>query len=207
MAISGRSAVTIFSSGALSALGQQALHMVLSRFSGTGILGQAHMDGTTSETAGRRRIVAIGSDHAGYAMKQMLVETLAADGHDVRDLGTDGLQSVDYPDFGAAVAAAVADGTAECGVAVCGTGIGISIAANRNPGARAALCHSGLEAQLARQHNDANILALGARIIGEEAAKDCLRAFLSTPFEGGRHARRVAKLGSPSTGKMEATSA
>lgn len=157
------------------------------------------MDGTTSETAGRRRIVAVGSDHAGYAMKQMVLETLAADGHDVRDLGTNGPESVDYPDFGAAVAAAVADGSAECGVVVCGTGIGISIAANRNPGARAALCHSGLEAQLARQHNDANILALGARIIGEEAAKDCLRAFLSTPFEGGRHARRVAKLGSPST--------
>ena len=113
---------------------------------------------------------------------------------DVLDLGTSGPDSVDYPDFGRAVAEAVASGRADLGVVVCGTGIGISIAANRNPGVRAAQCHSGLEARLAREHNDANVLALGSRIIGVEAARDALHAFLNTEFAGGRHAGRVAKL-------------
>ncbi len=160
------------------------------------------MDANPPANAVIRRSVAVGSDHAGFAMKEMLKSVLEQAGHSVTDLGAYSLESVDYPDFGAAVAASVASGDVECGLVVCGSGIGISIAANRNPGARAALCHSGLEAQLARQHNDANILALGARIIGEEAAKDCLRAFLETEFEGGRHARRVAKLGTeiPATG-------
>lgn len=141
--------------------------------------------------------VAIGSDHAGYALKAQLTEELRAGGYDVLDLGTHGEASVDYPDFGAAVAAAVADGRAARGVVVCGSGIGISIAANRNPAARAALCTSGLMARLAREHNDANILALGSRLVGIEVARDCLREFLSTPFAGGRHSGRVAKLSNP----------
>src|SRR5690606_3947528 len=113
---------------------------------------------------------------------------------EVLDLGTSGPQSVDYPDFAAALARALADGRASRGVLVCGTGIGISIAANRHRHIRAALCHDSSSARLARAHNDANVLALGARLIGLEVAKDCLRVFLSTPFEGGRHAGRVAKL-------------
>ena len=141
--------------------------------------------------------IAIGSDHAGFALKALLTDELRAGGYSVLDLGTDGEASVDYPDFGAAVAAAVAEGRASRGVAVCGSGIGISIAANRHPGARAALCTSGLMARLAREHNDANILALGSRIVGVEVARDCLREFLNTPFAGGRHAARVAKLSRP----------
>jgi ribose 5-phosphate isomerase B len=124
----------------------------------------------------------------------LLKADLTDRGFQVVDLGTNGPDSVDYPDFGKAVAEAVASGRAELGVIVCGTGIGISIAANRNPGVRAALCHSGLEARLAREHNNANILALGARIIGSEAARDALDAFVSTEFAGGRHERRVAML-------------
>jgi len=113
----------------------------------------------------------------------------------VLDLGTSNGDSVDYPEFADAVAAALKDGRAGRGVLICGTGIGISIAANRHAGVRAAPCHDGLTARLARQHNDANVLALGGRLIGIETAKDCLTNFLQTPFEGGRHARRVAKLG------------
>jgi ribose 5-phosphate isomerase B len=141
-----------------------------------------------------RTTIAIGSDHAGFDLKQVLAVYLAELGNDVLDLGTDGPASVDYPDFGAAVAAAVADGRARFGVVVCGTGIGISIAANRNPKVRAAVCHDHVTAEMSRRHNDANILALGARIIGVEVAKDCLRTFLTTPFDGGRHVGRVAKL-------------
>ncbi|MEN3973568.1 ribose 5-phosphate isomerase B [Emcibacter sp. SYSU 3D8] len=141
-----------------------------------------------------KRLVALGADHAGYQLKDALKAELAEGGYEVLDLGTSGSGSVDYPDFGKAVAEAVASGRADLGVIVCGTGIGISIAANRNPGVRAALCHSGLEARLAREHNDANVLALGARIIGIEAARDALHAFLNTDFAGGRHAGRVAKL-------------
>lgn len=141
-----------------------------------------------------KRLVALGADHAGFQLKDALKADLADGGYDVLDLGTSGPDSVDYPDFGRAVAEAVASGRADLGVVVCGTGIGISIAANRNPGVRAALCHSGLEARLAREHNDANVLALGSRIIGVEAARDALHSFLNTEFAGGRHAGRVAKL-------------
>ena len=139
--------------------------------------------------------VAISSDHAGYEMKVALIKELRSLGHDVLDLGCDGLESVDYPDFGKVVAEAVADGRAERGVIVCGTGIGISIAANRNLQVRAALCHDETSTRLAREHNDVNVLALGARLIGSEVAKACLRVFLATEFAGGRHAARVAKLG------------
>lgn len=138
--------------------------------------------------------VAVASDHAGLALKSVLAAELRASGHEVLDLGTDGPESVDYPDFGAAMARAIESGLASRGVVVCGTGIGISIAANRFAAVRAALCHDTTTARLARQHNDANVLALGARVIGEETAKDCLQAFLATEFEGGRHARRVDKL-------------
>jgi len=141
------------------------------------------------------RVIALASDHAGFDLKDAVQAELARLGHRVLDLGTDGTQSVDYPDFGRAVAEAVADGRAAQGVIVCGTGIGISIAANRNPKVRAALCCDSTMARLARQHNDANVLALGARLIGTEVALDCLKVFLETDFEGGRHARRVAKLG------------
>lgn len=138
--------------------------------------------------------VALASDHAGFELKRVLADELRSLGHDVLDLGTYDDQSVDYPDFGAALARAVDQGKVRRGVVVCGTGIGISMAANRFSGVRAALCADTTGARLARQHNDANVLALGARLIGEETAKDCLRVFLDTDFEGGRHGRRVAKL-------------
>lgn len=143
--------------------------------------------------------IALASDHAGFALKQQLGDDLRAQGHAVLDLGPGGEASVDYPDYGHALAAAIADGRAALGIAVCGSGVGISIAVNRHPGVRAALCTSGLMARLARAHNDANVLALGSRIIGIEVARDCLREFLNTAFEGGRHAGRVAKLDTPIT--------
>ncbi len=139
--------------------------------------------------------VAIASDHAGVALKGVLVTELRALGHEVLDLGTHGTDSVDYPDFGHALAETIVAGRAERGVLVCGTGIGISIAANRHAGVRAAVCHDVTSARLAREHNDANVLALGARLIGDEVAKECLRVFLATAFPGGRHTGRVAKLG------------
>ncbi len=139
--------------------------------------------------------IAIAADHAGLALKQMLREELEALGFDVLDLGTDSADSVDYPDFGHALARAVADGQAGRGVLVCGTGIGMGMSANRHAGVRAAVCHDATSARLAREHNDANVLALGARLIGPEVARDCLAAFLETAFEGGRHARRVSKIG------------
>jgi len=139
-------------------------------------------------------IIALASDHAGFPLKEALKAALTEDGHRVLDLGTNGTESVDYPDFGVRLARAVESGEAGRGVAVCGTGIGISIALNRFPGVRAALCHNDTAARLARQHNDANVLALGARMIGPEVALDCLRTFLATEFEGGRHGRRVEKL-------------
>jgi ribose 5-phosphate isomerase B len=142
--------------------------------------------------------IAIASDHAGFALKTHLAEQIRALGHKLVDLGPFGEASVDYPDFANALAAALNDGRAELGVLVCGSGIGISIAANRHPHIRAALCSDSTSARLARAHNDANVLALGARLIGLEVARDCLHAFLETRFEGGRHAARVAKLGGPS---------
>jgi ribose 5-phosphate isomerase B len=139
--------------------------------------------------------VAIANDHAGLMLKQLLVSELAALGFTALDLGTHTADSVDYPDYGSAVAKAVTDGSAQFGIAICGSGIGISIAANRVAGARAALCSTGLAAELSRQHNDANILCLGARLIGDAEAKECVKRFLTTAFEGGRHTKRVEKLG------------
>ena len=141
------------------------------------------------------RIIALGSDHAGFALKTKVASWLDQDGYVLADVGTTNTDSVDYPDYGRAVAEVVARGEADRGVIVCGSGIGISMAANRVPGARAANCTSGLMARLARQHNDANILALGERIVGEAVARDCLREFLATDFEGGRHQPRVDKIG------------
>lgn len=138
--------------------------------------------------------IAIACDHAGVGLKRTLVAALQDAGHDVLDLGTDGTESVDYPDYAAALAAALADGRAGRGVLICGTGIGIAIAANRNPALRCAVVHDVTSAQLSRRHNDANVIALGARLVGEAVALDCLKAFLDTDFEGGRHARRIAKL-------------
>ncbi|TNE60657.1 MAG: ribose 5-phosphate isomerase B [Alphaproteobacteria bacterium] len=139
--------------------------------------------------------IAVASDHAGYDLKEYIKQELEGLGFGVLDLGTHGPDSVDYPDYGLAMGDAIAGGKVKRGIVVCGSGIGISIAANRNPAVRAALCQSGLMAKLSRQHNDANVLALGARLIGPEVAKDCLDNFLNTDFEGGRHQRRVDKLG------------
>ncbi|MEQ9488239.1 MAG: ribose 5-phosphate isomerase B [Alphaproteobacteria bacterium] len=138
--------------------------------------------------------IAIAGDHAGTALKAVLQKRLTENGYETLDLGADGSQSVDYPDYADKLADAIADGRAERGVLVCGTGIGISIAANRHRHIRAALCHSTTDARLCRQHNDANVLALGARTMGEEAALDCLDVFLNTAFEAGRHVRRVEKM-------------
>ncbi len=141
--------------------------------------------------------VAIASDHGGYDLKCALIPEIEAMGLAVLDLGTHGPESVDYPDYADAMATVLKSGQATRGVIICGTGIGISMAANRHAHVRAALCCNGTAARLARQHNDANVLALGGRIQGVELAKDCLRIFLSTGFEGGRHARRVAKFSAP----------
>ncbi len=141
--------------------------------------------------------VAIACDHAGYNLKSLLKSDLEAAGFTVLDLGTNGPESVDYPDFGFAMGKAIADGKADRGVLVCGSGIGISIAANRNPAVRAAVVTNSLTAKLARQHNDANVVCFGERLIGSEVARDAMKAFLETPFEGGRHARRVDKLSNP----------
>ena len=141
--------------------------------------------------------IAIASDHAALDMKSALVEYLAAAGHDVADLGPDSTDSVDYPDYGYKLAQAVASGDAERGVALCGSGIGISIAVNRNPACRCALVSEPLSAALSREHNDANVIAMGARLTGIEMAKACLDAFLATEFGGDRHSRRVGKLSNP----------
>ena len=138
--------------------------------------------------------IAIGSDHAGFALKESLVETLAQLGYETIDLGTDSADSVDYPDFAHAVAAALGAGKADKGVLICGSGIGISMAANRHPKVRAALVHDALGARMCRQHNDANVIVFGGRVIGIEVARDCLDVFLSTKFEGGRHQRRIDKI-------------
>jgi ribose 5-phosphate isomerase B len=138
--------------------------------------------------------VAIGSDHAGFALKESLVETLAQLGYETIDLGTDSADSVDYPDFAHAVAAALGAGKADKGVLICGSGIGISMAANRHPDVRAALVHDALGARMCRQHNDANVIVFGGRTIGIEVARDCLDVFLNTEFEGGRHQRRIDKI-------------
>ena len=136
----------------------------------------------------------IGSDHAGLILKKRLIEKLLEQNHDMSDLGTDSSQSCDYPDYAHLVAAKVASHDSYIGILICGSGIGMSITANRHPNIRAALCHNSLDARLAREHNDANVLVLGARLIGEETALDILDAFLKTPFAGGRHAQRVSKI-------------
>lgn len=141
--------------------------------------------------------IAIASDHAAYELKALLADWLRAEGHAVEDLGTNGLDSVDYPDFGYALGEAIAAGRAERGVALCGSGIGISISVNRNAAARCALVSEPLSAKLAREHNDANVIAMGARLTGVDMAKACLTAFLTTDFAGDRHARRVDKLSNP----------
>jgi ribose 5-phosphate isomerase B len=138
--------------------------------------------------------IAVASDHAGFDLKETLKRDLQEAGYAVLDLGTNSTASVDYPDFGKAMGEAISSGKAEKGVLVCGSGIGISIAANRNPKVRAVLAHDATSARLAREHNDANVVAFGQRLTGIEVAREALKVFLATEFEGGRHAGRVAKL-------------
>lgn len=138
--------------------------------------------------------IAAGSDHAGYALKAQLAAWLAEAGHEVLDLGTSSEEPVDYPEFGAAVGRSVAGGGAELGVCVCGTGIGIAIAANKVRGVRAAVVHDVTSARLAREHNDANVVCFGSRVVGPLVALDALAAFLGASFAGGRHQRRVDEI-------------
>lgn len=138
--------------------------------------------------------ISIGSDHAGFAYKEVIKAMLMAEGHEVVDVGTTSEERADYPDYGIAAAALVANGSARYGVLVCGSGIGISIAANKVSGIRAANCTSVEMAALARQHNDANMVAVGQRLVSQEQALDIVRTFLTTEFEGGRHAQRVEKI-------------
>ncbi|MEM6826909.1 MAG: RpiB/LacA/LacB family sugar-phosphate isomerase [Pseudomonadota bacterium] len=146
--------------------------------------------------------IAIASDHAATDMKAQLAEWLMDEGHEVADLGPEPGASVDYPDYGYKLAEIIAEGTAEFGVALCGSGVGISISVNRHPAARCALVSEPLSAALSREHNDANVIAIGARLTGIEMAKSCVATFLNTEFADadepeGRHQRRVAKLGTP----------
>jgi ribose 5-phosphate isomerase B len=138
--------------------------------------------------------IAIGADHAGFALKQQIGDALRRAGHEVLDAGTNSTESTDYPDYAARVARDVARGLADRGVLVCATGIGMSIAANKVPGIRAALAANRESVQLTRQHNDANVLAIGAKYTDAATANEYLRLFLETPFEGGRHERRVQKI-------------
>ena len=139
-------------------------------------------------------IIALAGDHGGYELKEVLKTMLLEKGFEVLDLGCDGSDSVDYPDFAHAMAAALKENKAERGVLVCGSGIGISIAANRHSHIRAALVHDRLTAELSRLHNNANVIVMGGRTIGPDVAKDCLNTFLNTKFEGGRHQRRIDKM-------------
>ena len=139
-------------------------------------------------------VVGLGADHAGFPLKEALKAWLIAHGYDVVDLGTQSSESVDYPDYAAAVGAAVAAGKADCGVLVCGTGIGMAMAANKLLGVRAAACSDAYTARMSREHNHANILALGARITGRDAAIEILEIWLRAEFAGARHARRVDKI-------------
>jgi len=148
--------------------------------------------------------IAIASDHAAVALKADLIGWMHEAGHDVNDLGPEGVESVDYPDYGYKLAEEIAAGRADFGVALCGSGVGISIAANRHPACRCALVSEPLSATLARQHNDANVIAMGGRLIGPEMAKACLESFLATDFGGGRHGRRVDKLSHPHFAKEPA---
>jgi ribose 5-phosphate isomerase B len=139
-------------------------------------------------------IIALGSDHAGFALKQQLLDRLAANGHTVIDFGTSSDASTDYPDYAGAVARAVNSGRADRGLLVCSTGVGMSIAANKVPGIRAALAMNADEVRLTRAHNDANVLTMGARYLDVDAASELVEVFLATEFEGGRHSRRVEKI-------------
>jgi ribose 5-phosphate isomerase B len=149
--------------------------------------------------------IVVGADHAGFDLKERLKRRLEGDGYAVLDVGTHGTDSVDYPDFAHAVGEAIENGRAGRGVVVCGSGIGVSIAANRHAGVRAALCQSVEAARLSRAHNDANVLALGARLTDPDLAEACLEAFLITPYEGGRHDRRLGKLTPPGVRQNEAS--
>ncbi len=142
----------------------------------------------------QKQKIAIASDHGGFEMKECLADFLTEIGYEVTNLGTHNTQSVDYPDYAEAMAKWIVINNGCKGVLICGSGIGMSIAVNRHRPVRAALCHDGLTASLSRQHNDANVLCLGARIIGIETAKDCVKKFITTEFEGGRHSARVEKL-------------
>ena len=138
--------------------------------------------------------IALAADHAGYLLKDELVRWLREKGHEVSDLGTNSTDSVDYPEYGARLSRAIAAGEADRGIAVCGSGIGIAVAVNREPRCRCAHVSEPLSAKLARTHNDANVLALGARLIGSDMARACVATFLDTEFAGGRHQRRVDQL-------------
>lgn len=141
-----------------------------------------------------KKNIAIASDHAGYELKEILKQEIIALGHQVNDLGPSHGQAVDYPDYANTLCEWMKEHDGSMGVLICGSGIGMSIAANRHKAIRAALCHNGLSASLSRKHNNANVLCLGARLIGVDVAKDCLRQFITSEFEGGRHEGRVAKL-------------
>ncbi|MCI8335657.1 MAG: ribose 5-phosphate isomerase B [Peptococcaceae bacterium] len=138
--------------------------------------------------------IVLGSDHAGFSLKETIKEHLSSQGLDVIDCGTDSEESVDYPDFAEKVGRTICDGICEKGILVCGTGIGISIAANKLPGIRAAVCHDVFTAQASREHNDANILAMGARVLSPSLALEMVDTWLATPFSGGRHQRRIDKI-------------
>ncbi len=144
--------------------------------------------------------IAIASDHAGFELKTLLAAWLRDEGHDVTDLGPASAQPADYPDFGYRLARAIASGEVSRGVALCGSGMGISIAVNRNPAARCVIVSEALSARLAREHLDANVIALGARMVGIDQAKACVAVFLSTPFAGDRHRRRIEQLSRPDIG-------
>lgn len=153
-------------------------------------------------TASKPRI-AIGADHAGYKLKELVKQALAEQGYEVDDVGTQSEESTDYPDYARAVAERVAAGQDQRGVLVCGTGIGMIMTANKVPGVRAGLAHDVTTAHLAREHNDANVIAMGARVVDEKTALDIVREFLGTEFAGGRHTRRVEKINELDTARAK----
>lgn len=139
-------------------------------------------------------MIAIASDHAGVRLKRHIIDVLESEGRQVRDLGPASEESVDYPDFAHRLAQEVTSGEANAGILICGTGIGMSMSANRHPGVRAALCHDAFTAEMARRHNNANVLCIGARVLGVGVAEQVVRVFLEHQFEGGRHQRRAEKI-------------
>ena len=141
-----------------------------------------------------KQSIVLAADHAGYKLKSMLADEIVVLGFSVIDLGTNSTKSVDYPDFGHAAALSILNGKGFLGIICCGSGIGIAMAANRHPGIRAAVCHNVTTAKLARAHNNANIMAIGERIVGYEVARECVKTFLLTPFDEGRHRDRIAKI-------------